>query len=69
MNKAKQVKQHFIEAQELLEKFLSDEKNFKSIEAAGSLLVKAFRNGNKAISCGNGGSRGRTTDQQPESHV
>lgn len=50
------VKQQFDEAHSMLQKFLSDEKNFSKIESAGNLLVSAFKNGNKIISCGNGGS-------------
>jgi D-sedoheptulose 7-phosphate isomerase len=56
MNKTEQIRNHFTEAQNVLEKFLSEEKNFKLIGQAGSLLAAAFRNGNKVISCGNGGS-------------
>jgi len=56
MNKTEQIKLHFTEARQVLEKFSSDEKNFRLIEEAGILLAAAFRNGNKVISCGNGGS-------------
>ncbi len=56
MNKTEQIRQNFSEAQQVLEKFLSEEKNFKLIEQAGNILVEAFKNGNKVISCGNGGS-------------
>jgi D-sedoheptulose 7-phosphate isomerase len=56
MNKAEQIRKNFMEAQQSLERFLADEKNFNSIEQAGNLLVSAFKNGNKVISCGNGGS-------------
>lgn len=40
----------------LLDKFLNDSDNFKKIEAAGDLIAEAINNGNKIISCGNGGS-------------
>ncbi len=50
------IKQHFEQAKTVLDTFLSDEQNFKRIEAAGQMLVQAIRNGNKLISCGNGGS-------------
>jgi len=50
------IKQHFEEAQQVLNNFLADEKNFKNIEAAGKLMVSALQNGKKIISCGNGGS-------------
>jgi D-sedoheptulose 7-phosphate isomerase len=52
----KSIRNNFYEARDILEQFISDEKNFKSIEKAGNLLVDALRNGNKIISCGNGGS-------------
>ncbi|MEI6508830.1 MAG: SIS domain-containing protein, partial [Bacteroidota bacterium] len=50
------IKQHFEEAQQVLNNFLADETNFKNIEAAGKLMVTALQNGKKIISCGNGGS-------------
>jgi len=50
------IKKHFEEAASVLGAFLSDEKNFQHIEAAGNVLVEALRNGHKIISCGNGGS-------------
>ncbi|NLR90672.1 D-sedoheptulose 7-phosphate isomerase [Flammeovirga agarivorans] len=45
-----------LEAQQTLEKFLSDESTIKSIEAAADLLVDSFKNEGKVMSCGNGGS-------------
>lgn len=56
MNKTELIRQHFTEAQQTLEKFLADEGNLSLIEQAGSLLVAAFKDGRKIISCGNGGS-------------
>ena len=56
MSKTEIIKQHFTEAQQTLEKFLADEKNFVQIDRAGSMLVEAIKNGGKVISCGNGGS-------------
>ena len=53
MNK---FKEDFLEAKEVLEKFISEEKNFELLEKAGDLMVKAVNSGNKLISCGNGGS-------------
>jgi D-sedoheptulose 7-phosphate isomerase len=50
------IKQHFIEAKSVLEAFLADPNSFKNIESAGQILVKAIQDGNKIISCGNGGS-------------
>jgi D-sedoheptulose 7-phosphate isomerase len=50
------IKQNFSEAQEVLNKFIKDEKNFELIEKAALLIVQSFKSGNKVISCGNGGS-------------
>lgn len=50
------VKQHFIEAQSCLSNFLSDDTNFQKIFDASTAIVKAFENGGKIISAGNGGS-------------
>ena len=52
----KAIKDNFLEAQSVLETFLSDERNFEAINDAGEVLVKALREGHKIISCGNGGS-------------
>jgi D-sedoheptulose 7-phosphate isomerase len=50
------IRQHLNEAKELLDIFLKDEKNLQNIQAAGDMLCKCFSEGNKVISCGNGGS-------------
>jgi D-sedoheptulose 7-phosphate isomerase len=50
------IKNHFIEASEVLNNFIADENNFKLIEDAGNLIVNCIKNGGKVISCGNGGS-------------
>lgn len=50
------IKNTFLEAQKALSSFIADENNFSKIETAGNLLLQAFKNGNKIISCGNGGS-------------
>ncbi len=50
------IKNHFLEAQTVINAFLSDDENFRKIEAAGKLLSDAIKNGNKILSCGNGGS-------------
>lgn len=50
------IKQHFLEAQNVLESFLSSDENFRKIEKAGAMLAAAAKNGKKIISCGNGGS-------------
>ena len=52
----KEIKNNFLEAQSVLEAFISEEKNWQAIEKAGNLLVEAIQQGKKIISCGNGGS-------------
>ena len=56
MNPLDRIKQNFSEAYSALQKFMNDETQLKNIAAAGNILGDAFRNGNKVISCGNGGS-------------
>lgn len=51
-----QIKNHFYEAQNVLNTFLADDENFRNIEAAGRLITAALKEGRKVISCGNGGS-------------
>ena len=50
------IKQEFIEAQSMLDSFLSDDTHFERIELAGSIMVTALKTGHKLVSCGNGGS-------------
>jgi D-sedoheptulose 7-phosphate isomerase len=50
------IKQHFTEAQDVLNKFLADDNNFVSLEKAGRLMTDALKSGKKIVSCGNGGS-------------
>ncbi len=50
------IKEHFEEANSVLNIFLSNDENFRQIEKAGMILSEAVKNGNKIISCGNGGS-------------
>ena len=50
-----QIKQQFKEASEVLNAFQTVE-NFAKIEEAIRLMSTALKNGNKIISCGNGGS-------------
>lgn len=50
------IKQEFLEAKKVLERFLSDDANFERIELAGSLMVESLKHGHKLVSCGNGGS-------------
>ena len=50
------IKNSFLEAQQVLEAFIFDEKNLGQVKNAGDLLVDMFRQGGKVFSCGNGGS-------------
>ena len=50
------IKNNFLEARDILEQFISEEKNFESVRQAGDILVEALQAGNKILSCGNGGS-------------
>jgi D-sedoheptulose 7-phosphate isomerase len=58
MNNTKEnfIKENFIEAQQVLEKFISDNANFEKIKSAGDIFVNSLNSGGKIISCGNGGS-------------
>ncbi|MFB6317996.1 D-sedoheptulose 7-phosphate isomerase [Saccharicrinis sp. FJH54] len=50
------IRNNFVEAQKVLNEFISEPKNFETILNAGNLIADAIRNGNKILSCGNGGS-------------
>lgn len=50
------IKNHFLEAQSVLNAFLADENNFIALEKAGQLMTESIKNGGKILSCGNGGS-------------
>jgi D-sedoheptulose 7-phosphate isomerase len=50
------IRAHFVEAQSVLEQFLSNEKNLEHIGAAANLMIQAVKNDGKIMSCGNGGS-------------
>ncbi|HDL1232959.1 TPA: D-sedoheptulose 7-phosphate isomerase [Mannheimia haemolytica] len=51
-----QIKAELQEAADVLNKFMSDEKNIKLIQDAAMLIANSFKQGGKVISCGNGGS-------------
>ena len=51
----KDIKKHFEEALEVLSAFNTDE-NLQKIAHAIKILCESIHNGNKIISCGNGGS-------------
>lgn len=50
------AKEHFLDARNSLDLFLSDDANFTLIEKAIDVLHNSFLNNGKVISCGNGGS-------------
>jgi D-sedoheptulose 7-phosphate isomerase len=50
------IRQHFQEAQSVLETFLGDDQNMVNIQGAAGLMIDSLKNGGKIISCGNGGS-------------
>jgi len=50
------IKQGLLEAQKVLNNFLSDEKLLQAIQEAGEVMASAILQGGKIISCGNGGS-------------
>lgn len=52
----KRIVSSFTDAQSTLQQFIADENNFHAIGKAGEILTTALKNGNKVISCGNGGS-------------
>ena len=45
-----------LEAQVALDRFISDRSTLDSISAAAAIFTDALRNGNKIVTCGNGGS-------------
>ncbi len=51
-----EIKNHFLEAQQVLANFLANNNNFLAIEKAGAAMVESIKQGGKIVSCGNGGS-------------
>lgn len=51
-----QITNELNQAADVLDKFINDENNIKSIQEAALLLAKSFQQGGKVLSCGNGGS-------------
>lgn len=50
------VEDHFKQTRKLFDKFMDEERNFRSIEEAGDAIASCLQNGNQIYSCGNGGS-------------
>ncbi|QDJ13341.1 phosphoheptose isomerase [Mergibacter septicus] len=51
-----QITSELNQAAEVLNKFINNEQNIKSIQEAALLLAESFQQGGKVLSCGNGGS-------------
>jgi len=56
MNNLDLIKAELVEAQKVLEQFLSADANLDAIQKAALMMVNAIKSGGKIISCGNGGS-------------
>ncbi|CAM3493480.1 D-sedoheptulose 7-phosphate isomerase [Parendozoicomonas haliclonae] len=50
------IKGELTEAQEVLARFLADEKQIQNIQSAAALIAESFKSNGKVLSCGNGGS-------------
>jgi len=50
------IKRDLLEAQQVLNNFISEDKNIENIKIAGDIMVDSIKKGKKIISCGNGGS-------------
>jgi D-sedoheptulose 7-phosphate isomerase len=50
------IRANLEEAQTALQALLANDKTLDAIAAAGELLIKTFKSGNRVFSCGNGGS-------------
>ena len=50
------IRSHFAEAASVLDKFLADPANVEAVERAAAFMTYCLKQGNKIISCGNGGS-------------
>lgn len=50
------IKQELLQAQGVLNEFINNEENIKSIERAAQIMIDCIKSGGKIIACGNGGS-------------
>lgn len=50
------IQSHFLEALQMLQRFLDDEKQMNNIDLAAKTMIQAIQNDGKILSCGNGGS-------------
>ena len=56
MEHADRLREHFSQAQQVLDAFLSDPTCLDAVAAAGDAMASSISTGGKVISCGNGGS-------------
>ncbi len=56
MNLKSNIKNSFLDAQQVLNDFIADENNFITIAKVAEIMANSIKNGGKIISCGNGGS-------------
>lgn len=56
MEHADRLREHFSQAQQVLDAFLSDPTCLDAVAAAGEAMASSISAGGKVISCGNGGS-------------
>lgn len=56
MEHADRLREHFSQAQQVLDAFLSDPTCMEAVAAAGETMASSISAGGKVISCGNGGS-------------
>ena len=56
MEHADRLREHFSQAQQVLDAFLSDPTCMEAVAAAGEAMASSISAGGKVISCGNGGS-------------
>ena len=56
MEHAERLREHFSQAQQVLDAFLSDPTCLDAVAAAGDAMASSISAGGKVISCGNGGS-------------
>lgn len=50
------IREELFQARDVLERFLEDEQNLMHIQRAADTISKSLADGNKVLSCGNGGS-------------
>lgn len=53
---AQVAKDNFLEAENCIKQFLAEKDNLDKVVSAAQIMAAAFKQGNKVMSCGNGGS-------------